>query len=145
MNTHVNRAARALMSPILAATIAGFGFFPVQSGAKDSPLATYRCVVSGQASQCHPAELVSDVRIERQLVLGPYARYLVYRGESTRAAAVRAQELGEQAVERVVRITRRELGAFERYQRAIGHSAASDYIQETVSEVTVDAASLGSD
>lgn len=63
MNTHVNRAARALMSPILAATIAGFGFFPVQSSAKDSPLATYRCVVSGQASQCHPAELVSDVRI----------------------------------------------------------------------------------
>ena len=145
MNTHVNRAARALMSPILAATIAGFGFFPVQSSAKDSPLATYRCVVSGQASQCHPAESVSDVRIERQLVLGPYARYLVCRGESTRAAAVRAQELGEQAVERVVRITRRELGAFERYQRAIGHSAASDYIQETVSEVTVDAASLGSD
>src|SRR5574343_1893558 len=142
MNTHVNRAARALMSPILAATIAGFGFFPVQSSAKDSPLATYRCVVSGQASQCHPAESVSDVRIERQLVLGPYARYRVYRGESTRAAAVRAQELGEQAVERVVRITRRELGAFERYQRAIGHSAASDYIQETVSEVTVDAASL---
>lgn len=145
MNTYLNRSALALKNPILAATIAGLGLFPMQGHAKDSPLATYRCVVSGQAEQCHPSESLSDVRIEKQLVLGPYARYLVYRGESTRAAAARAQALGEKIVERTVRITKRELGAFQRYQRAIGGSAESDYILQTVSEVAIDASAIGSD
>ena len=128
MNTYISRAALALKNPILAATIAGLGLFPLQGNAKDSPLATYRCVVSGQADQCHPSESTSDVRIEKQLVLGPYARYLVYRGESARAAAARAQALGEQTVERTVRITKRELDAFRRYQRAVGGLAESDYL-----------------
>ncbi len=110
MNTYMNRASLALKNPILAATIAGLGLFSVQAHAKDSPLTTYRCVVSGQANQCHPSESTSDVRIEKQIVLGPYARYLVYRGESTRAAAAKAQAVGEQTVERTVRITKRELG-----------------------------------
>ncbi|EWS57030.1 hypothetical protein [Methylibium sp. T29] len=145
MNTYISRAALALKNPILAATIAGLGLFPLQGNAKDSPLATYRCVVSGQADQCHPSESTSDVRIEKQLVLGPYARYLVYRGESARAAAARAQALGEQTVERTVRITKRELDAFRRYQRAVGGLAESDYIYETVSEVAVDASAVQSD
>lgn len=145
MNTCMNRASLALKNPILAATIAGLGLFSVQAHAKDSPLATYRCVVSGQANQCHPSESTSDVRIEKQIVLGPYARYLVYRGESTRAAAAKAQAVGEQTVERTVRITKRELGAFQRYQRAIGGIAESDYIHETVSEVAVDASAIRSD
>lgn len=145
MNTHLNRSALALKNPILAATIAGLGLFPMPGHAKDSPLATYRCVVSGQAEQCHPSESLSDVRIEKQLVLGPYARYLVYRGESTRAAATRAQALGEQIAERTVRITRRELDAFQRYQRAVGGFAESAYIYETVSEVAVDARALRPD
>lgn len=145
MNTYISRTAHALKSPILAATIAGLGLFPVQGNAKDSPLATYRCVISGQANQCHPSGSMSDVRIEKQLVLGPYARYLVYRGESARAAATRAQALGEQTAERTVRITRRELDAFQRYQRAVGGFAESDYIYETVSEVPVDASAVRSD
>ena len=145
MNTYISRAALALKNPILAATIAGLGLFPLQGNAKDSPLATYRCVVSGQADQCHPSESTSDVRIEKQLVLGPYARYLVYRGESARAAAARAQALGEQTVERTVRITKSELDAFRRYQRAVGGLAESDYIYETVSEVAVDASAVQSD
>lgn len=145
MNTYISRTAHALKNPILAATIAGLGLFPVQGNAKDSPLATYRCVVSGQANQCHPSESMSDVRIEKQFVLGPYARYLVYRGESTRAAATRAQALGEQTAERTVRITRRELDAFQRYQRAVGGFAESDHIYETVSEVPVDASAIRSD
>lgn len=145
MNTYISRAALALKNPILAATIAGLGLFPLQGNAKDSPLATYRCVVSGQADQCHPSESTSDVRIEKQLVLGPYARYLVYRGESARAAAARAQALGEKTVERTVRITKRELDAFRRYQRAVGGLAESDYIYETVSEVAVDASAVQSD
>lgn len=145
MNTYISRAALALKNPILAATIAGLGLFPLQGNAKDSPLATYRCVVSGQADQCHPSESTSDVRIEKQLVLGPYARYLVYRGESARAAAARAQALGEQTVERTVRITKRELDAFRRYQRAVGGLAESDYIYETVSAVAVDASAVQSD
>ncbi|MFG5407240.1 hypothetical protein ABXN37_02985 [Piscinibacter sakaiensis] len=145
MNTYTSRAALSLKTPILAATIASLGLFPVQGDAKDSPLATYRCVVSGQANQCHPSESTSDVRIEKQLVLGPYARYLVYRGESTRAAAARAQALGEQTVERTVRITKRELDAFRRYQRAVGGLAESDYIYETVSEVAVDAGVVQAD
>ena len=145
MNTCLNRAALALKNPILAATIAGLGLFAVQGHAKDSPLATYRCVVSGQAEQCHTSESMSDVRIEKQLVLGPYARYLFYRGESTRAAAARAQAVGEQVVERTVRITKRELGASQRYQRAIAGSAESDYILQTVSEVAIDASAIGSD
>lgn len=124
---------------VLAALVAAAGWLPSHSMAYDSSHATYRCVVLGDTSQCRDAKPTPDVRVEKQIVLGPYARYLAYLGENEAVAAAKAQTIGEYAVERTVRITKRNLGDLEKYERVRGGSPASDYVEATLSEVAVDA------
>jgi hypothetical protein len=127
-----------LARPALAAAVAVIGWFPAHGMAQDAASATYRCVVQGDTSQCQPSGYASEVRIEKQLVLGPYARYLAQRGENTAAAAAMAQAAGEYAVERTVRITQRHLSGVEKYERWKGGLTVSDTVDETLGEVRVD-------
>lgn len=101
---------RMLAHSIGALAIGALGLYPVPVMARHSAVGTYRCAVAGESAQCHPSPAIPDVRIEKEVVLGPYAQYLVSRGESTRAAAARAQESGEPVIERTVRITKQRLG-----------------------------------
>lgn len=139
MNHDTKRSLAALAKPILAATIAVIGWVPIHATAQDASYAKYRCVM-GDTAQCEPSSFTPDVRVEKQLVLGPIATYLVNKNESREAAALKAQELGEYAVERTVRITKRNLSDLEKYERSRGGSTTiSDYNDETLAEVRIDA------
>ena len=128
----------SLSKPVVAAALAMLGWLPAQGMAQDASLAAYRCFL-GDTSQCRPSAQKPDVRVEKQIVLGPYARYLAYLGEDEAIAAAKAQAIGEHAVERTVRITKRKVSEIEKYERVRGASTAPDFIEQTLSEVAVDA------
>jgi hypothetical protein len=135
---NIASARRAAARQVLAAAIAVMAWYPALGMAHDASFAKYRCV-QGDTSQCEPASRTPDVRIDKQIVLGPYARYLVHRNESPDAAALKAQAFGEYAIERTVKVTRRNLSHLEKYERARDGLPASDTIDETLAEVPVDA------
>lgn len=139
MHPDIRRAA--LAKPILAAALAVAAWYPASSFADDASYNTYRCE-QGDSSACRKAGPEADVRVEKRLVLGPYALYLAQRGESREDAAAIAQAIGEQAVERTVRITKRELTQAEKYERVTSGLTTSDHLEETLSEVAVDARAL---
>ena len=137
MKLDVNRAT--LAKPLLAAAIAVIGWYPAASFADDASINAYRCSRLGDTSQCRTPAPEADVRVETRIVLGPYGRYLVQRGESREAALIQAQAIGEHAIERTSRVTKRDLSQQERYQRVISGLTTSDSIEETLSEVAIDA------
>lgn len=136
MNLAINRAS--LAKPILAAALAVVAWYPASSFADNASTSFYRCY-QGDTSQCNNAAPEADVRVEKRLVLGPYALYLTHLGESQEDAALKAQAFGERAVERTVRVTKRELSSSQKYQRVTAGLPTSDYNDETLSEVAVDA------
>jgi hypothetical protein len=139
MNFAIDRTT--LAKPLLAAALAVIGWAPATSFAADASYNFYRCY-QGDTSQCKNATPDADVRVEKRLVLGPYAQYLAHLGESQEDAALKAQAAGEQAVERTVRITKQELSPAQKYQRVIDGLTVSNHVEETLSEVAVDARAL---
>jgi hypothetical protein len=139
MNLAIKRTAFA--KPLLAAAMAIVGWIPAHSFADDASYSVYRCW-QGDTSQCKDSARDADVRVEKRLVLGPHALYLAHLGDSQEHAALKAQALGEHAVERTVRITKHELSPAHRYQRFIDGLTTSNHSEETLSEVAVDARAL---
>lgn len=136
MNLSINRAAFA--KPILAAALAVIGSYPVSSFANGDSYSVYRCW-QGDTAQCRSEAPLPDVRVEKRVVLGPYALYLMRLGESREVAATKAQAAGEQLVERTVRITKQELSQAQGYQRVIAGLPTRGYVEQTLSEVAIDA------
>lgn len=127
-----------------AALLVALGAFaPLPGLARDSDVGTYRCTVNGNTNFCHAASGESGAtRVEKQLVPGSYARYLMYRGESLQRAVRIAGSVGESPVERTVRVTPRSRTSYERYQRWLGDSSVTDATYETLAEQWVDPASV---
>jgi hypothetical protein len=89
----------------------------IGSGGEDR----YRCVVLGDTRACPPSTPKPLQRSEERLELGPYGKYLMYRGLSREQAARKArEEAGERPTLMVVQTRCRPLSGWEMHQRYLG-------------------------
>jgi hypothetical protein len=97
----------------------------------------YRCVVLGDSRACPPSMPKPLQRTEQRVELGPYGKYLMFRGLSREQAAQKArEEAGEQATLMVVQTQCRPLSDWEMHQRYLGAKLQPPECVDTVVSAT---------
>lgn len=123
------------MNKLLIAAVWTLGIGPAMAGGvaadQDAGYAVYRRAVLGDTS-VSAAATPSWSRVGDSRVLGPYAQYLVYLGQSKADALAQAERAGERAREadRTVAAERPQLDAYELYQRSVLGRSESEILRD---------------
>lgn len=135
----MNRAAHVTWATFVLAVASALATPAARAADAVGAYDRYRCGVHDRAP-CDMTPADAGVRIETRLVPGPYAQYLISRGQSQALALDSARQAGETAVLRTEHIARRTASAYETYRVVTGGLADTRVTVTTLAEWPLDAA-----